>query len=115
MIKISGRENVNKTASIEYHFIILSNWLEKGAVCLTRRVEVKLSINTLRPRPHVSGPFLNPQLFLSGYGFHPHVSGESGIRIRNFLNPLSRVQIFEYGMNPELRRRQILIFFYPVT
>ena len=25
--------------------------------------------------------FLNPQLFLSGYGFRPHVSGESRIRI----------------------------------
>ena len=85
--------------------------LEKGAVCLTRRVEVKLSINTLRPRPHVSDPFLNPQLFLSGYGSHPHVSCESGMRIRNFLNPLSRVQIFEYGMNPELCGRQIRIFF----
>ena len=36
--------------------------------------------------------FLNPQLFLSGYGFRPHVSGESGWRIRNFLIPLSRVR-----------------------
>ena len=26
---------------------------------------------------------LNPQLFLSGYGFRPQVSGESGIRIRH--------------------------------
>ena len=33
--------------------------------------------------------FLNPQLFLSGYGFRPSVSGESGSRrIRKFLNPL---------------------------
>ena len=43
----------------------------------------------------------NPHLFLSGYDFRPHLSGESGIRIRNFLSPLSRVEIFEYGMNPE--------------
>ena len=27
----------------------------------------------------------------------PHVSGEFGLRIRNFLNPLSRVEIFEYA------------------
>ena len=27
--------------------------------------------------------------------------GESGIRIRNFYNPLSRVEILEYAMNPE--------------
>ena len=33
--------------------------------------------------------FLNPQLFLCGFGFGPHASGESGLRIRNFLNPLS--------------------------
>ena len=29
--------------------------------------------------------FLNPQLFLSGYDFHPHASGKSGIRSRNFF------------------------------
>ena len=44
---------------------------------------------------------LNPQLFLSGYGFRLHLSGESGIRIHNFLNPLSREEIFEYAMNPK--------------
>ena len=60
--------------------------------------------------------FFNPQLFLSGYGFRPSVSGESGSRrIRKFLNPLSRVQILEYAMNPELCGRQIRVFFYPVT
>ena len=45
--------------------------------------------------------FFNPQLFLPGYGFRPHIFGESGIRIRNVLNPLFRVEIFEYTMNPE--------------
>ena len=44
--------------------------------------------------------FLNPQLFLSRCGFRPHVSGESGTG-SDFLNPLSRVEIFEYAMNPE--------------
>ena len=39
--------------------------------------------------------FLNPQLFLCGSGFRSHVSGESGIRIRYFLNPLSKEEIFE--------------------
>ena len=37
----------------------------------------------------------------------PHVSGESGIRIRNFLNPLSRVAKFEYAMNSESCGRYI--------
>ena len=32
----------------------------------------------------IGNKFLNPQLFLSGYSFRPHVSGESGIRVRNF-------------------------------
>ena len=43
--------------------------------------------------------FLNQQRFLSGHGYRP--SGEFDIRIRNFLNPLSRVETFEYAMNPE--------------
>ena len=43
--------------------------------------------------------FLNPQLFLSGYGFRPHVSGVSGRRIRNFLDQLSRVETFESALN----------------
>ena len=38
--------------------------------------------------------FLNPQLFLCVFGFRPHVSGVSDIRIHKFLNPLSRVEIF---------------------
>ena len=35
--------------------------------------------------------FLNPQRFLSGYGYRPHVSGVSGRQIRNVLNPRIRV------------------------
>ena len=42
------------------------------------------------------------QLFLCGLGFLPHVSGKSGIGIRNFLDPLSRVEMFEYVSDPEL-------------
>ena len=45
--------------------------------------------------------FLNPQLFLCGSGFRSHVFGKSGRRIRNFLNPLSREEIFKYVINPE--------------
>ena len=48
--------------------------------------------------------FLNPQLFLSGYGFRPHVFGESGIRILNVLNRL-------LIRNPESCGRQMRIFF----
>ena len=40
--------------------------------------------------------FKELQLFLSGYVFSWHLYGESGIRIRT-----SRVEIFEYAMNPE--------------
>ena len=58
------------------------------------------SENIRTPRPHVSF-FFNPQLLLSGFGFRPHVSGESGIRIRNFLNLLSRVEIFVYAMTSQ--------------
>ena len=45
--------------------------------------------------------FLNPQLFLSGYSFRPRASGDSGIRICNLLNPLFRVEMFQYATNPE--------------
>ena len=54
--------------------------------------------------------FLNPQLFLSGCGFCPHVSGESGIRIRNFFNPLYRVEILNMPWNLESCGRLIRIF-----
>ena len=47
--------------------------------------------------------FLKPHLFLWGFCFRAHVSGESGMRNRNFLSPLSRVETFEYAMNPRLR------------
>ena len=65
-----------------------------------------------KPHLQVSGYSFNPQLFLFGYGFRPHgVPDESGIRIRNFLNPTSRVEIFEYAMNPDSCRPLIWIFF----
>ena len=54
--------------------------------------------------------FFDPQLFLCGSGFRAHVSGESGSRrIRNYLNPLSREEIFEYVLNPESCGRSIWI------
>ena len=37
----------------------------------------------------------------SGYGFRPHTSVEPGIWIGIFLNPLFRVEIFEYAINQE--------------
>ena len=46
-----------------------------------------------------------------------HVFGESGIRIRNFLNPLSRVEM--YVLNTLLIRDRVVAnswyFFNPVT
>ena len=50
---------------------------------------------------HTYPDIFNPLFFLSGFGFRPQVSGESGIRIRKFLNPLSIMEIFEYTMNRE--------------
>ena len=40
-----------------------------------------------------------------------HVSGESGLQLRNSLNPLSRVEFFEYAMSPESCGRYIRTFF----
>ena len=43
-----------------------------------------------RPRhPHASGNFCIRIFSLAGYGFRPHISGEYGIRNRNFFNPPS--------------------------
>ena len=43
--------------------------------------------------------FLNPQLFRCGLASRPHVSGEYGWWIRNFLKTLPRVDFFEYAVN----------------
>ena len=42
----------------------------------------------------------------STFGDYCHVFGESGIRIRNFLNPLSRVEI--YVLNTLLIRDRVV-------
>ena len=43
-----------------------------------------------RPRhPHASENFCIRIFSLAGYGFRPHISGEYGIRNRNFFNPPS--------------------------
>ena len=57
---------------------------------------------------------LTAATFLSTYGFRPllSASGESGIRIPNFLNPRPRMEICEYVMNPESCGRQMRIFFF---
>ena len=52
--------------------------------------------------------FLNSQLFLCGSGFRPQGFSESGSRrIRYFLNPLCREEIFKYVINPESCGRSI--------
>ena len=54
--------------------------------------------------------FLNPQLFLCGSGFRSHLCSESGSRrIRNFLNPLSKEEIFKYVINQESCGRSVWI------
>ena len=59
----------------------------------------------LRPPSKRIRIFVNQQLSLSGYHYHPHVSGR---RIRkSHLNPLSRVEIFEYAnSNIDLARAE---------
>ena len=52
----------------------------------------------LRPRPPVSEYF-----WIRNFGSRQHVSDESGIRIRNFFNPLSRVEIFGICYEPGTR------------
>ena len=60
--------------------------------------------------------FFNPQLcnFFCVYGLSPNVSGESGIRIRNFLNPLSNVHFFNTLWNRNCLGAKSG-HFYPVT
>ena len=45
--------------------------------------------------------FFNPQLFLCGFAFHPHVSGKSGMRTRNFFKCTFHSGNFEYAKNLE--------------
>ena len=59
--------------------------------------------------------FLNPQTFLSGYGYRPHASDGIRIPIRKDLNPLSRVETFESDNNWDMRGRSIRILSDPMT
>ena len=61
------------------------------------RAEIKIK-HARAPRVPRQGKKLGMH---SAFGDYGHVSGESSIRIRNFLNSLSRVDIFEYAINPE--------------
>ena len=61
-------------------------------------------------REPTQAPSIRIQIFESAsFSSHIQVFGESGIRIRNFLNPLSRLENFEYAMNPESHGRLIQI------
>ena len=62
---------------------------------------ISLAEAEVRSRPLVSRYFLIRQFFSAGYGYRPYRSGEYGIRIRNFFNPSSRVEIFESAMYAE--------------
>ena len=44
---------------------------------------------------------IDPDIFwISKFAFRPHISGESGIQIRNIVKPLSREKVFEYAIEP---------------
>ena len=42
--------------------------------------------------------FKIPNFFCAEIGFRPHVSGVSGVRVRNFLNPLSSWTCVSYNV-----------------
>jgi len=79
-------------------FGFTSDWMKKWRKFLTNRVSWKvqnqLLFDTQAPPTRIR-IFLNPQLFLSGYGFRPHASGEFGsesgyfcyLWTGKFLNP----------------------------
>ena len=85
----------------------------KNHIQVQKEKEKKFAISRLRSRfrssIHTYPDILTPQLFLCGFGFRPHVAGESAIRIRNFLNPLSRVEMFEYATNPQDRALALVV------
>ena len=85
----------------------------KNHIQVQKEKEKKFAISRLRPHfrssIHTYPDILTPQLFLCGFGFRPHVAGESAIRIRNFLNPLSRVEMFEYATNPQDRALALVV------
>ena len=75
--------------------------ISQSCLCTGIRLRCKFSLlqqnlSLITPCPHISGYFwIRIFFFTAGFGFCPHVSGKSGRRIRNFLNPLSRIKIFE--------------------
>ena len=85
----------------------------KNHIQVQKEKKKKFAISRLRPHfrssIHTYPDILTPQLFLCGFGFRPHVAGESAIRIRNFLNPLSRVEMFEYATNPQDRALALVV------
>ena len=72
-----GKNSTKKDRSLGNHHVVW-NW--------NKERKLKCPIVEQRPRPHYVHTYpdiLNPQLFLSGYGFPAHVSGEScSFRIR---------------------------------
>ena len=53
--------------------------------------------------------FFNLQRFLCVFAFRPYVSGESGMRICNCFNPLSKGKIFEYAKNVKVESGYFLV------
>ena len=66
-----------KLRNIKLHMLMINSHTELELPVVIQAPSIRIRI------------FFNPLFFLSGFGFRPHVSGESCIRIRNFLNPLS--------------------------
>ena len=87
----------------ERRCICTSNFIESFATKSRDRVKFRFTTVFLTNANGFQGIFQGHTVQMNEP--HLHLPGESGIRISNFLNPLSRVEIFEYAMYPESRGR----------
>ena len=63
------------------------------------RTNLYLLINSKASSTHIR-IFSNPQLFLSGYGYRPHASGEFDSESGKKINLLSKVEKNKSATNP---------------
>ena len=92
-----GKNSTEKGRSLGKNHVVW-NW--------NKERKLKCSIVEQRPRPHYVHTYpdiLNPQLFLSGYGFPAHVSGES-CSLSTDVTRSSPVLYREYSRRSEQRK-----------
>ena len=92
-----GKNSTKKDRSLGNHHVVW-NW--------NKERKLKCPIVEQRPRPHYVHTYpdiLNPQLFLSAYGFPAHVSGES-CSLSTDVTTSSPVLYREYSRRSEQRK-----------